>query len=186
MPKKESQTFMLRGSLPFDQNGVLALPEIPLKPHVESFYEKRGINQDLVFDRCQELFHEFISALCQGDQEKIKRITEPKFGEKIAANLSDIKQFKLSFSNSSEDIEKVKGIVVEDDTDYGALRKNFISDNTESYTIDSLLIKGLSSDREYNHNNFDYFVEVDEENGSKTYTHKFFKGYNHYYSLSSV
>ena len=60
MPKKEESKYMLRGALPLDMNGVLALPQISLKPGIESFYEKRGINEELVFDKCEEIFYQFI------------------------------------------------------------------------------------------------------------------------------
>ena len=48
--------------------------------------------------------------------------------------------------------------------------------------IDTMLVKGLSVRREENHFNFDYVVTNDEMFGVRNYQHKYFLGYNYYYT----
>ena len=73
-------------------------------------------------------------------------------------------------------------IVKEDNTDYGEFRANLISDEKESYTIDTLLIKGLSPIRSENDCNFDYeILKEHDSRGMRFYLHKYFSGYMHYY-----
>jgi hypothetical protein len=72
------------------------------------------------------------------------------------------------------------------DADFGALRKNFICDLEHSYIVDSILIKGLSVDREQNDFNFDYTLESMENGGIKLYQHKFFQGFSNVYVLKAI
>ena len=51
-----------------------------------------------------------------------------------------------------------------DDTDYGQLRKNLVSDISESYVVDTMLVKGVSVLREENDCNYDYRLEKAREN----------------------
>lgn len=68
--------------------------------------------------------------------------------------------------------------IKKDKTDYGALKANLVSDNDQTYFIDTLLIKGLSVNRNENYTNFDYNLHTNlEESGIRLYTHKYFTGY---------
>jgi hypothetical protein len=98
IPRKTEQSFMLRGNLPFDSNGVISLPQLPRKDGVQDFFEKRGLTEEIVFEKCEEVFTEFIHALCKADSDKISALTEKGFGEKINACLPSIKDFNLKFS----------------------------------------------------------------------------------------
>ena len=78
--------------------------------------------------------------------------------------------------------EEVKRMVTEDDTDYGALRKNFISDIPESYIQDTIVVKGISADRDSNGSNADFQVaKGSEPEGIREYVHKYYTGYQLYY-----
>lgn len=104
---------------------------------------------------------------------------ESKFADKIIQNLDKIKASTIQFKqgNGLCNIKK-------DQTEYGALKNNLVSDNDQSYLIDSVLIKGLSVNRSENYSNFDYNLFMNlEEAGIRMYTHKFFTGYQHYYFM---
>jgi hypothetical protein len=47
---------MMQGNLPFDQNGVIPLPKLPVKPVIQKFYDKRGLDENIILDKCQDLF----------------------------------------------------------------------------------------------------------------------------------
>ena len=67
------------------------------------------------------------------------------------------------------------GIMNPDNRDYGEYRSNLVSDNDATYTIDTVLIKGVSQDREKNECNYDYnLVKDNEAIGMKFYMHKYF------------
>lgn len=56
----------------------------------------------------------------------------------------------------------IKGLkIVEDNSEFGDLRQNLVSDMKESYIIDSMIIKGVSVIREENDCNFDYNLQKD-------------------------
>jgi hypothetical protein len=76
----------------------------------------------------------------------------------------------------------LKELVKADTTDYGALRKNFVCDLENSYTINTVMIRGLSTNREENDYNFDYYLEENQQTGIKYYQHKYFCGLSRYYN----
>jgi hypothetical protein len=70
----------------------------------------------------------------------------------------------------------------QDDTDYGQLRKNLVSDIEDTYIVDSMIIKGVSVNREENDCNYDYNLLKNMDNqGMRFYMHKYFSGHMHYY-----
>lgn len=73
-------------------------------------------------------------------------------------------------------------LIKRDETDYGDLRGNLVSDNQDTYIVDSMIIKGVSPRREENDSNYDYVVQkqLDHE-GMRFYMHKYFLGHMHYY-----
>lgn len=69
-----------------------------------------------------------------------------------------------------------------DNTDYGALRANLVSDNDKTYIIDNMIIKGISPVRSENDCNYDYdLLKNREQDGLRFYMHKYFSGHMHYY-----
>lgn len=57
-----------------------------------------------------------------------------------------------------------------------------ISDIEESYVVDSMIIKGVSANRDENDCNYDYNKLKNMENqGMIFYMHKYFSGHMHYY-----
>ena len=72
--------------------------------------------------------------------------------------------------------------VHKDQTDYGELRGNLVSDLDQDYIVDSMLIKGVSVNRDENDCNYDYVLLKDRDHlGMRFYQHKYFSGYQHYY-----
>ena len=72
--------------------------------------------------------------------------------------------------------------IKQDQTDYGALRGNLISDIKETYIVDQMIIKGVSPNREENQSNFDYNLHKEQEDdGYRFYLHKYFTGHEYYY-----
>lgn len=177
---------MLDGAIPFDSNGVLPLPKLELKEQVVNFYENKGINEDLVFEELEDRFYKFIEAICTGNEDQVRALTEKRFGDKVAELLPNVKSHNLKFSREESKLEKLNSLVVENTTDYGSLRKNFISDIEHSYTIDSVLVRGLSPHRHENGYNYDYELEVSGDNGAKYYRHRYFLGFAEVYHLSEV
>jgi hypothetical protein len=73
-------------------------------------------------------------------------------------------------------------LIQKNDTDFGNLRKNLISDIEESYIVDSMIIKGVSAYRDENDCNYDYNKLKNMENqGMIFYMHKYFSGHMHFY-----
>lgn len=117
--------------------------------------------------------------MLDGDQHKIEAMTELRFGKQIVERLADIKKHEMKFEADPSLIQK---FIKKDDTDFGDLRGNLVSDNDENYIIDSMIIKGISPKRDENDNNFDYQINSKKDNdGMRFYMHKFFIGYQHYY-----
>lgn len=80
-------------------------------------------------------------------------MAEKRFAQKMIENLPKIKKSEISFEKGTG---MVSDIIREDKTDFGILRKNLISDINETYVIDSMIIKGVSANREENDCNYDY------------------------------
>ena len=180
MPKKSKAKFMLGGAFPLDLNGVHPLPQTINKPLINQFYEERGITNELVYDILSDKFYTVLDALCKGDQETILQNTEKYFGEELVKQLPKIKKSGLKFDPSRGD--EVKTFSKEDPTDYGALRKNFISDIPVSYIQDTILVKGVSSDRDKNGVNSNFQVaKGNEPEGIRQYVHKYFTGNQFFY-----
>ena len=73
-------------------------------------------------------------------------------------------------------------LIKEDKNDYGQLRENLISDIDQTYTVDTMIVKGVSANREENDCNYDYnLLKHFESQGMRLYMHKYFLGYMHYY-----
>ena len=126
-----------------------------------------------------EKFNEFLQALCENDKEKIKSMAEKRFGEKMIENLPNIQKSEIKFERGAG---KVQNLVKQDSRDFSVLRKNLISDIQEDYIVDSMIIKGVSADREENDCNYDYNKLKNMENqGMIFYMHKYFSGHMHYY-----
>jgi hypothetical protein len=54
---------MIDGKLPFDSNGVWALPEQPERPLVQQFLHHRGVEYTLMQDILTNKFFNFIDAI---------------------------------------------------------------------------------------------------------------------------
>ena len=169
---------MASGAMPIDGNGVLSLPKQE-RALVNEFYEHRGITHEAVQELLTEKYFDFIDAILAQDKEKIESMAEKRFAEKIIGNLSKVGANEMTFKRESG---LVSDIVKEDDTDYGSLRANLVSDIKEDYIIDSMIIKGVSVHRDENDCNYDYNLLRNMENrGMKFYMHKYFSGHMHYY-----
>ena len=106
-------------------------------------------------------------------------MAEKRFGEKMIENLPNIQKSEIKFERGAG---KVQNLVKQDSRDFGVLRKNLISDIQEDYIVDSMIIKGVSADREENDCNYDYNKLKNMENqGMIFYMHKYFSGHMHYY-----
>ena len=91
--------------------------------------------------------------------------------------MEKLKKNELKFTRDTSNLK-----IVQDKTDFGDLRQNLLSDNENSYIVDSMIIKGVSVRREENDANFDYNLQKDLENeGMRFYMHKYFTGHMHYY-----
>ena len=91
--------------------------------------------------------------MCKGDEDKIRALAEKRFANQIIKNLPKIKSSQISFDKGPG---KVSDLVKENNTDFGILRKNLISDINESYIVDSMIVKGVSANRDENDCNYDY------------------------------
>ena len=170
---------MASGGMPIDGNGVLALPQQENRSAVREFYEDRGITDEIVLEHLTTKYFEFIDAILAQDEKKIEAMAEKRFATKVIANLSKVKANEMKFTREKG---LVADIVKEDDTDYGALRANLISDNKEDYIINTILVKGVSVRRDENDCNYDYnLIKNLEDDGLKFYLHKYFTGHMHYY-----
>ena len=169
---------MANGAMPVDGNGVLALPKQE-RTLVNDFFDERGVTHDFIQELLTEFFFDFLKAIEDGDAAKIEKMAEKKFAARVIENLPKIKTEGLKFERGaglSKDLVKV------DQTDFGVLRKNLVSDIEESYIVDHMIVKGVSLDRARNDCNFDYLkVRGHEMNGILFYMHKYFAGYMHYY-----
>jgi len=106
-------------------------------------------------------------------------MAEKRFATKILSGLEKIQNnaFKLE-----RDLNEVEKIVKTDTTDYGDLRANLVSDNEGTYIVDSMIIKGVSINRDENDCNYDYNLLKNLDNqGMRFYMHKYFTGHMHYY-----
>ena len=57
-----------------------------------------------------------------------------------------------------------------------------MSDNQETYIVDSTIIKGLSPIRDENDANYDYVLMKNKDHeGMRFYMHKYFTGHMHFY-----
>lgn len=122
-----------------------------------------------------ERFYEFIQALIDKDEEKIKQVAEARFASKIIENLPKLNDFKF---------ERGPGLssIAPSETNYGDLRHNLVSDIEGDYLVDCMLVRGVSPDRSQNESNFDYTLDrTEEDSGLRYYRHKYFDGYEHYY-----
>ena len=142
--------------------------------------EERSISDEILLDVLQDKLFSFIDVITSTqDETKIRSMLEKNFADKIITNIEKIKKSNLQF-------KKGPGLcnIQNDQTDYGALKNNLISDSEQSYLIDSVLIRGLSVNRSENYSNFDYNLHMNlEEAGIRMYTHKYFTGYQHYYFM---
>lgn len=176
-PRKTNQKYM--DGLPIDGNGVLALPQQPPRPIIDHFYEIRGIEHGLVQEILTDKFFSFIDAMCQGDETAVRAMAEKRFADKIAANLAGIQKSGIKFQRGKGLVETKK-----DDTDYGNLRQNLVSDIEDTYVVDSVIIKGVSVNRDENDCNYDYNLLKNMDNqGMRFYMHKYFSGHMHYYLM---
>lgn len=82
----------------------------------------------------------------------------------------------------TSDEEALTGLILKDETDFGDLRQNLVSDNESTYIVESKLIKGVSPRRHENDCNYDYVImdELDHD-GMRFYLHKYYTGHMHYY-----
>ena len=146
---------------------------------VDEFYDRRNLSHELVQEILTEKFYDFIQAVIDQDQDKIKAMAEKRFAEKMIENLPSIKKSEINFERGRG---KVQNLVKEDSRDFGVLRKNLISDIQDDYIVDSMIIKGVSSKRDENDCNYDYNKLKNMENqGMIFYMHKYFSGHMHYY-----
>ena len=177
-PRKTDTKFMVGGALPIDENGVLALPKQD-RSLVNDFFEQRGVTHEFIQELLTEFFYDFLNAIETQDKAKIERMAEKRFAARLIENLDAVKAAGVKFERGtglSQNLVKV------DETDYGMLRQNLVSDIEDTYIVDNMIVKGVSSDRSQNACNFDYLkVRGHEENGILFYMHKYFAGYMHYY-----
>ena len=178
-PRKGEVKFMLNGHFPFDVNGVWALPQQPERPIVKRFLELRGVNYPLMQELLTEKFQTFLQAMIDQDEQKIQAMAEKRFASELISNLNQIKSKQVKYI---PDRSLLANIIVPDTTDFGDLRGNLVSDNTDTYVVDSVIIKGVSVNREENDCNYDYKLMKDRDHeGMRFYMHKYFSGHMHYY-----
>ena len=68
---------------------------------VNHFLEHRGVSEEILLDHLSEKFHKFIDVLVEGNKEKIERMTEKNFGEKLIENLESFKKNDITFVRNS-------------------------------------------------------------------------------------
>jgi hypothetical protein len=146
---------MLNGALPIDGNGVLPLPSQGTKPIIKQFLDHRGITPEIMQDHLTDFFFKFIQAMVDQDKEKILKMSERRFGEKLVSNLSKAGKNHMTFERGEG---LIRDLIKEDTNDYGEYRANLVGDFDQTYTVDTLLIKGISPIRADNDSNFDYKV----------------------------
>jgi len=66
-PKKLNSQYMMDGNLPFDSNGVIALPQQPQRPLVTEFLNKRGVEYNLMQEILEDKMFGFIDAIQSSD-----------------------------------------------------------------------------------------------------------------------
>lgn len=147
---------MVNGHLPFDINGVWSFPQIPNRSLVEDYLQTRGIENDFLLEQLTNKFYTFTDAMLNDDEKTIEKMAEKRFAAKLLPNLKDVKQNKVKLVR---DISLIEPLIKENTTNFGELRNNLISDNKDSYIVENILIKGISSlDRDQNYSNYDYFM----------------------------
>jgi hypothetical protein len=106
-------------------------------------------------------------------------MSEERFANRVVENLEAIKKNEIKFV---KDPALAQSLARKDGTDLGELRGNLVSDNSSSYIVDSVIIKGVSPRRKENDSNFDYSLMKNLDNqGLRFYNHKYFSGHMHYY-----
>lgn len=172
---------MADGALPIDRHGVLALPQLTNRHKVAQFLEHRAVTDEILLELLQEKFVTFMQAAVARDEATVSSMAEKTFAEKLVGNFDKIAESKLEFVPGAG---QLGGVVKADSTDFGHLRKNLVSDSPETYIIDSLLVQGVSAQREKNMSNFDYSLEQSQEAaGVRAYTHRYFTGQGQYYLM---
>lgn len=162
------------GALPFDQNGVLALPKQD-RSAVKAFLEQRNIGEDVMLDILRDRFNEFLDAVVASDEDKIKTMAEKRFADKIIFNLPAFKKAGLEFKRG----QGLCDIKSKTDETLGDKMAHQVA---EDYIVDMMLVRGLSVDRDENSCNFDYELNRSEESqGLRFYQHKYFTGYQNYF-----
>lgn len=68
-------------------------------------------------------------------------MAEKRFAQKLNANLDKARKNEIKFQPGEGLLQDVIKL---DDRDYGEYRGNLVSDIEKSYTIDTVLIKGVS------------------------------------------
>ena len=106
-------------------------------------------------------------------------MAEERFANKVVSGFDAIRNEKITFARG-------KGLsthlMKEDQTDYGNLRENLVSDEKEDYLVSTMLVKGVAADRSKNACNYDYNMDKSQDaNGMRYYLHKYFAGYHYYY-----
>ena len=106
-------------------------------------------------------------------------MAEKRFAKELLQNIEKYSKNEIKFKH---DPSLIESRVTKDTTDFGDLRANLISDNNDSYIVDSIIIKGVSPNRDENDSNFDYELMKNKDNeGMRFYFHKYFTGHMHYY-----
>ena len=150
--------------LPFDFEGTHAVPKLPKRDLVELYLNHKMIDEEFLIDKFHDMVVDLYSALAKGDLARVKSLTEKRFGSKIEKASINIKKQGIKFI--PHEIPHIERPLEE-----------------QSYIFDKIFEKGMYFDREKNDNNYDYFLDSENEpEGIRYYQHKYFAGYDtHYY-----
>lgn len=134
--------------LPYDIHGAHALPPLPERKVVSSFFESKNMSEQFLMNKFYNLFATFNMSLAAKDYDTLKNVAEERFADKaIAARGKDSSE--LTWEESSD----------------GAC-----------YLFDSLFQQGVYADRSKNDANIHYLMFTGfEGEGIRYYRHKYFE-----------
>ena len=160
--------YMCDGQIPVDLMGSMELPIIPERKLVVELLEHKCIDQDDINRKCHQIITDFLSALKAQDWERLEKLAEPTFLEKIRDPA--YKQIPENPASGS-----VKQEFAYEPTDYEAVKEKI-------RVIDKLIVKGVRFDRRLNDSANDYVRMTSlEQKGMRQFYHEFFGMQDYYY-----
>ena len=157
--QRKQISFLDSNHVPLDTKGTLVLPVIPERPMLVEYFKKKSLTDDIVAEHLTQVLDKFLRAIEAKDEQTIKDLTEPRFGQKLASSL--YKTSNLTYSPPTG--------------------------TGKAFVVDKLFIKGMNIDRTKNDTNFDYYlVQNMEKFGLRTFVHRFNTGDFYYYYMRDM